>query len=350
MRKRLEINKNHVTLEELKQIYNNTKNSNLKIRYLAILYFWKGMSSLEVADLLNKSDSTVRDWAHRFNKYGIDGLIPKKQPGKKCKLTTEQLDTIKQILQNSPRECDFNRSIWTIPLLKIWISKNMNIVYSISGLYALVHRLGFSIQRPKKQSKEANPEQQEEFKKKLKNLLEEDDTNTVVLYEDEMIITTEPTITATWSLKGKQPIVKTNSKSNRKRKVIFGAANPKESKVHYSTTDNGDSINFEAFLKQISNYYPNKKVILILDNVRYHYSKKVKEYIDKLNGQIELMFLPPYCSELNAIEHLWKDIRKSVTHNHVFNSIEEMTQAIRKYFMATKSSSAKIRKLCSFIC
>jgi RHS repeat-associated protein len=71
------------------------------------------------------------------------------------------------------------------------------------------------------------------------------------------------------------------------------------------------------------------KVILLLDNVRYHHTKSVKGLLESLKN-ISLKYIPPYSSELNSIEHLWKDIRKNVTHNHLFESIAEVIKASGK--------------------
>ncbi len=89
---------------------------------------------------------------------------------------------------------------------------------------------------------------------------------------------------------------------------------------------------------------------MVLDNVRYHHTIRVREFIEKLTDtKIEFKFLPPYSSELNAIEHLWKDIRKNVTHNYLFDGIQQIIKAVGKYFMNIMRNPAKIKRLCSFI-
>jgi len=108
---------------------------------------------------------------------------------------------------------------------------------------------GFSIQRSKKQCKAAEPEKQEQFKEEIKNILEEIDNDTVILYLDEAIVTDEPTTTGKWALKGEQPVIPTNSKGSRKRRVIYGAVNPKTGEVFYSTKRSGNTENFKSFLK-----------------------------------------------------------------------------------------------------
>lgn len=248
-RRKVEISMKHASYEHMQKLYRETNDANLKIRYLAMLKFMEGFTSLTVAEILSTSDSTVRDWLNRYNKCGLDGLIPQKPKGAECRLTKEQLEEVRQALLESPREHGFNKSNWTMPILKKWISKRFGINYAEGSLYGFMQRLGFSMQRPKKQCKNADPQKQEAFKKELKDLVENADDDIVILYEDEAIITDEPTITGKWAPIGKQPVVQTNSKGSRKRKVIYGACNPKTGEVIYSTEEAGNSEGFEVFLK-----------------------------------------------------------------------------------------------------
>lgn len=89
---------------------------------------------------------------------------------------------------------------------------------------------------------------------------------------------------------------------------------------------------------------------MLLDNVVYHKTSRIKKFLEEYENTIEFKFLPPYSSELNAIEHLWKDLRLNVTHNYFFDGINEIVKAIGKYFMNIMRNKAKIRRLCAFIC
>jgi transposase len=88
--------------------------------------------------------------------------------------------------------------------------------------------------------------------------------------------------------------------------------------------------------------------VLLLDNVRYHHTNTVMELLSSLSN-ITFKYLPPYSADLNAIEHLWKDIRKSVTHNHLFESVKYIVKAITKYFMNVQRTPTKVKRLCPFI-
>jgi transposase len=55
-----------------------------------------------------------------------------------------------------------------------------------------------------------------------------------------------------------------------------------------------------------------RKVFLVLDNLKVHYSKPVKEWLEEHKKQIEGFYLPAYCPELNPDEYLNNDLKTGV--------------------------------------
>lgn len=248
-RRKLEVNKKHCSYEELKATYRSCTDARLRTRILAVLQTWDGKPSTEVEQNIHMSASNVRKWVHRYNEQGVLGLKDTRHSNRPSFLSEEQKQEVAVVLQKSPRECGFNKSNWTMPLLKRWIGKQWGIHYKVSSLYDVVHNLEFSLQRPRKQSRNAKKELQEQFKADLRDLLETCDDDTVILYEDEAVITDEPTTTLKWAPKGKQPIVPTDNVGSRERFVMFGAVNPVDGKVHYSTSKSANTDSFKDFLK-----------------------------------------------------------------------------------------------------
>ena len=248
-RRKLEINTKHCSYKELEALYKSCSDARLKTRILAVLQIWNGKPSTAVEEDIHMSHSNILKWVHRFNKDGIAGLKDNRHSNRISFLSDEQKQAVAEALNKSPRECGFNKSNWTMPLLKQWISKQWGINYKAGSLYDVVHNLGFTLQRPKKQSRNAKKELQEQFIEELKDLVTNSDDDTIILYEDEAIFTDEPTTTQKWALKGSQPIISTDSAGSRERIVMFGAVDPVEGKVHYSTAEAGNSESFKDFLK-----------------------------------------------------------------------------------------------------
>ena len=70
---------------------------------------------------------------------------------------------------------------------------------------------------------------------------------------------------------------------------------------------------------------------MVLDNVRFHHSKVVQEFLNN-NPSLECMFLPPYSPDLNPQEWIFKWFRKEVTHNHNFSSFPSLLNASYDFF------------------
>ncbi len=58
---------------------------------------------------------------------------------------------------------------------------------------------------------------------------------------------------------------------------------------------------------RLKNKCEGRRVLIVLDNLRIHYSKKLDDVYDE---NFKEMFLPTYSSELNPIERLWSIIKR----------------------------------------
>ncbi len=240
MRKRLTVNINHVSYETVKALYTSEKNSKIKTRLLTILHLFEGKSSVEISVLLKQSDATIRKTIHRYNKFGLNGLKDLEQPPKKTILTSDELAIVDDVLKESPYNASLNYNNWTGELLVKWIDLNFNKKVSLGTAYNIFIRLNYSKTRDKKLSNKISKETLTNFREKLSNLIKLKHENTVVLYEDEAIVTSEPSATAVWTKVGVQPIVKTLPTGARKRVVVFGATNPETGDLIYQISDKGN--------------------------------------------------------------------------------------------------------------
>jgi transposase len=144
---------------------NKEKNLKMFLRYQAIYLRLKGRKLQEIADIIRASRKTVINYIAAYRKDGLDGLIPVKQTGQPKFLTDEQENKlIKVIIDMVPAEVGFAATYnWTAKIIKEYIQKTFNVEYSISGVTALLHRLGFSYTRPNYTLKKADPKKQEQF-------------------------------------------------------------------------------------------------------------------------------------------------------------------------------------------
>ena len=64
-------------------------------------------------------------------------------------------------------------------------------------------------------------------------------------------------------------------------------------------------------LEEIREQNPVGRILLVADNYGSHHARLTQEKADELG--IEFVFIPPYSQTLNAIEPLWKDLKREIS-------------------------------------
>ena len=94
-----------------------------------------------------------------------------------------------------------------------------------------------------------------------------------------------------------------------------------------------NAISFRAFVKRIIKCAKTeRKILLVLDNARFHHEIINKEFLKSVQDKLKLMYLPAYSHELNPIESFWKKTRRGVTHNRYFESLAEEGECLNHFF------------------
>ena len=103
--------------------------------------------------------------------------------------------------------------------------------------------------------------------------------------------------------------------------------------VHYKIFDKHRSIEFIEFLKSLDSAYPKHiKIVIILDNVRVHTSKKTLEYLKTVPQRFHFVFTPKHASWLNIIESLFSKMTRSMLRGIRVSSKEELKERLSQYF------------------
>jgi len=103
--------------------------------------------------------------------------------------------------------------------------------------------------------------------------------------------------------------------------------------VHYKIFDKHRSIEFIEFLKSLDSAYPKHiKIVIILDNVRVHTSKKTLDYLKTVPQRFHFVFTPKHASWLNIIESLFSKMTRSMLRGIRVSSKEELKERLGQYF------------------
>ena len=143
--------------------------------------------------------------------------------------------------------------------------------------------------------------------------------DSVLLMEDETILRLFPVLRRAWSLRGQQAVVPITGR-NAKR-VLFATINLRTGHRICLRRANMRQENFHALLREVRRHYKERSVWMLLDEAPCHIAAQSQRLAAVLD--IHLVWLPKQCSELNAMDQLWKELKGKVSANYQFSSIEE---------------------------
>ncbi len=89
----------HISRIDLDELYKDEKNIRIKERLLAIIHLYEGKNVYEVADILRRSEKTIKNWLSSWNKQGYEGLIPQNRNGKEPMIPFDEWDKIIQEIE-----------------------------------------------------------------------------------------------------------------------------------------------------------------------------------------------------------------------------------------------------------
>ena len=157
-----------------------------------------------------------------------------------------------------------------------------------------------------------------------------------MLFEDETVLRFFPPLRYSWAYQGKQACVSITGQ-NAKR-VLFGVINFKTGHRIVLRRYKQQQQDFQAFLKLLRKRYRNKPLALLLDKASCHNSPRSQFLAAQLG--IKLIWLPKQWSELNAMDHLWRELKRNISSNRQFKTIDEQAGYAEKWVLGLSKSCA----------
>jgi len=132
------------TAGELRRLAKKAKDANQSRRLLSLAAVLDGMSRTEAAMIGGMDRQTLRDWVHRFNAAGPDGLLDNWASGPAPRLSAAQKAELAKIVERGPdREVD-GIVRWRRIDLKRVIAEQFDVEYCERYVGTLLRKLGFS--------------------------------------------------------------------------------------------------------------------------------------------------------------------------------------------------------------
>ena len=314
-------------------------------RRTAIKLWKKAMPNSEIAEILGVSIRAVQKWVAKYRAEGAGSLKAKRKgniEGGGRTLSPAQEKKIKQLMTDKyPDQLKLAYVLWTRKAVMELIERETGVVMPVRTVGEYLKRWGFTPQKAAKRAYEQNP-------KAVKKWLEKEypeikvkakEENAEIYWGDETGVRNDSQHERGYAPKGATPIVKLNAKRVSLNMISAVTNQGKVRFQLYEGTMNADKL--IEFLKRLIKA-SNRKVYLILDNLRVHHAYVVKDWLEEHQEAIEVYYLPSYSPELNPDEYLNCDLKAAVHSGKPARSKSKLKSKVLSHMRRLQKTPARV--------
>jgi hypothetical protein len=147
--------------------------------------------------------------------------------------------------------------------------------------------------------------------------------------QDEVEVALHPTLTRVWSRAGRagQRLVQAPGKNFKQ--YGFGLVDWRDGHLDWAVAEGRRAVPLVAQLRRAvaRSRSRGRIAMVILDNLGIHTpkgSRLLRELLAELGGDLVLVYTPTYDPDANRIEWLWRALRRTVTHTHQRQRLEDL--------------------------
>lgn len=233
---------------------------------------------------------------------------------------------LERCLYDSPHKTEMGRSRWWLAGLRQAVSWLAD--YSLSGIWRLLKRLGFTYRRAREHLHSPDPE----YESKLAAIaaavaqVRADPQRYVLLYEDEMTYYRRPTVAQGYARRGsREPLAHLGLRRNAKRRIA-ASLDITSGRLTSWQRHAFDRHTLLAYYRHLQDNYPTaRRIFLAQDNWPVHHHPDVTQWLK--TSRIVVLPLPTYAPWTNPTEQVWRRLRQELLHLHPFQDDWLMLQA-----------------------
>jgi transposase len=291
----------------------------------------QGRKNKDIAVFLGISAQHASTIWQKYLKGGRNAValgVRGRRHGEKRTLTEEQeREVTRLIIDKTPDQLRFPFALWTRKAVQELIQRKYRITMPIRTIGEYLSRWGFTPQKPVKRAKEQNTEAVNRWLKIEYPLIagRAKEEKAEIYWGDETGIQNEANRVRGYSPRGTSPVIRVTAKKER---ISMISAINNEGKVRFMMyRETMTSSRLITFMKRLIKG-AERKIYLILDNLRAHHSKDVTRWLDSVTNAIEVFYLPSYSPELNPDEYLNNNLKNRVhsgTQAHTVKDLKRKT-------------------------
>lgn len=303
----------------------------------------RGMTRAEIGEIVGVHADTIGRWL-KLDKHQLGYDKPGRKQGSGRRLGAEQEQCIKGLLiDKTPDQLKMPYALWTRESVAELVRSRYGIDLPIRTVGDYLKRWDMTPQKPQKRAYEQRaPEVKAWLEEEYPTIQAQAKTEDAEIYwGDETGLRNDCQHERGYAPKGKTPVIRLNAK---RESINMISAVTNQGKVRFRIFDgtmNADIL-IDFMMRLVSD--AKRKVILILDNLRVHHAKVVKDWLEQHKGMIEVFYLPAYSPELNPDEYLNCDLKAGVHSGQPARSKKQLKEKTSTHMRMLQRNPARVRK------
>jgi transposase len=165
MGKPLAITRTEHSADELRACASKSRDGAQVRRLLALAFILDGHTRTEAAERAGMDRQTLRDWVHRYNAEGIEGLKSGHGPGKPPSLTEEQMAELKATVLTGPDPAKHGVVRWRCVDLRAEVARRFTVEVNERTIGKWLRKLDLTRLQPRPFHPKKDEAAQQAFKK-----------------------------------------------------------------------------------------------------------------------------------------------------------------------------------------
>jgi transposase len=297
-------------------------------RLTALVGLADGRPVTELAERLAVSEETIYAWLRAFLLDRWASVQRRTSLGRPPKLTSTQKHRLKEVITAGPEAAGYPTGCWNSALVQDWIERELGVLYSVNYIAELLRNLGFTYQKARFVSDHLDEERRQHWVNQEWPAIvaEAHRRQALLVFADEASFAQWGSLGYTWAPRGQQPLVPTTGK--RKGYKVWGLIDYFTGRLFSGgSPERFTAARYCAFVATVL-AQTDGPVLLIHDGARYHTAAETQQFIARHAARLTVYQLPSYSPDYNPIEHLWRNVKRSKTHNRYFPTFEALVEAV----------------------
>lgn len=316
-----------------------------QLRRQAIRLRKRGESYKEIGEIVGVHEDTVWKWWKKYQAEGAKGLKIQKRgrrEGTQRSLDCSQELRIQNLItENTPDQLKLSFALWTRQAVQEIIQSEFDLRMPIRTVGEYLKRWGFTPQKPLKLAYEQRPAAVRKWLKEdyVEIVRKAKQEKAEVHWGDETGLRSDSQHGRSYAPKGKTPVIRLSAKRTSINMISTVTNQGKVRFMIYKEKMRAQVL--IKFMKQLIKG-SDRKIYLILDNLRVHHAKLVKKWLGEHPKEIEIFYLPSYSPELNPDEYLNCDLKAGVHSRPPSRSQENLIKKVRSHMLKLQKLPARV--------